>query len=369
MLKTSAAVAYPGEQGFRYESVDIDAPRPDEILVKIKGVGLCHTDLLFRSGATGYPFPGVLGHEGSGIVEAIGENITKVGVGDHVLLTFRSCGACDRCNDRDAAYCRVMPALNYVGNRKDGSSALSNGQGPVTSNFFGQSSFAGHALTYERNVVVVDDDLPIALLGPLGCGIQTGVGSVLRSLDAKPGSSILIAGGGSVGLSAVMGAKIRKCDPIILLEPLASRRDLAVELGATHCINPSDEENVPDTVRAIVPLGVDNAFDTTGLPAVQADCLASMGSKATLGIVGVSPPNTRPPGEMNTLVTFGQSVKGIIEGDSDPDTFLPELVDLYRAGLLPIGKLIRTYKLSEINRAIEEQQRGACVKAVLLPDD
>lgn len=367
-MKTNAAVAYPEEPGFRYETLDIDAPQSHEILVRIKGVGICHTDLLFRSGATGYPLPAVFGHEGSGVVEAIGDDVTKARVGDGVLLTFRSCGACDRCNDQDPAYCRAMPVLNYTGNRDDGSSALSNGKGPVTSNFFGQSSFASLALTYERNVVVVDDDLPIELLGPLSCGIQTGVGSVLRSLDAKPGSSILICGGGSVGLSAVMGAKIRDCETIVVLEPLATRRDLAIELGATHCIDPSDAESISSAVKTILPMGVDNAIDTTGLPTVQAECLLSMGSKATLGLVCASPPDTRPPGDLNTLIMLGQSLKGIVEGDSDPDTFLPELMDLYRKGRLPIEKLIKTFKLSEINQAIEEQHRGDCVKAVLLPD-
>ncbi|MBY9067187.1 NAD(P)-dependent alcohol dehydrogenase [Hyphomonas sp. WL0036] len=365
-MKTDAAVAYAGKPGFSFETVEIEAPRPDEILVRVLGVGLCHTDLVFSSGAAPYPFPAVFGHEGSGVVEAVGAEVTKVSPGDSVLITFRSCGACDRCADGDAAYCRTMPLLNYTGARTDGTSALRNEAGPVASNFFGQSTFAGHAITYERNVVKVDPSLPVEIMGPLGCGIQTGAGAVIRSLAAKKGSAFLVTGGGSVGLSAVMGAKIQGCATIILVEPMESRRQLAMELGATHCIDPAAGD-VAAAVRAIVPAGVDNALDTTGIPAVQAAALACLGSKATLGLVGVSAPGTLLPGDVNTVMTFGQSIKGIIEGDSDPDEFIPELIEHFKAGRLPFDKLVRKYRLSEINQAIAAQHHGECVKAVLIP--
>lgn len=366
-MKTQAAVAYAGQPGFKYETVEIEAPRDDEILVRVLGVGLCHTDLVFSSGAAPYPFPAVFGHEGSGVVEAVGKDVKKVKAGDSVLITFRSCGVCDRCAAGEAAYCRTMPMLNYMGRRMDGTSAFSNEAGPVSSNFFGQSSFAAHALTYERNVVKVDAGLPVEIMGPLGCGIQTGAGAVMRSLAAKKGSAFLVTGGGSVGLSAVMGAKIQGCATIILVEPMESRRQLAMELGATHCIDPATTDDVSAAVRTIIATGVDNALDTTGIPAVQAAALASLGSKATLGLVGVSAPGTPLPGDINTVMTFGQSIKGIIEGDSDPDTFLPQLIEHFKAGRLPFDKLVKTFPLSQINEAIAAQHQGACVKAVLLP--
>ena len=366
-MQTQAAVIYSGQPGFKYETVEIEAPRADEIFVRVLGVGLCHTDLVFSSGAAPYPFPAVLGHEASGIVEAVGAGVQKVKAGDSVLITFRSCGACDRCGAGDAAYCRTMPMLNYTGRRTDGSCALSNEAGPVSSNFFGQSTFAGHAITYERNVVKVDASLPVEIMGPLGCGIQTGAGAVMRSLAAKKGSSFLVTGGGSVGLSAVMGAKIQDCATIILVEPMESRRQLAMELGATHCIDPAKTDDLVAAIRAIVPMGLDNALETTGVPAVQAAAFASLGSKGTLGIVGISAPGTPLPGDIGTLMTFGQSVKGIIEGDSDPDEFLPELIEHFKAGRLPFDKLVRTYPLSQINEAIAAQHHGDCVKAVLIP--
>ena len=243
-METQAAVVYPDDRTFKVETVDIDAPREDEILVKIAGVGLCHTDIVFASGAAGLQLPAVLGHEGSGVVDAVGSAVTKVQPGDRVAITFRSCGTCDRCLSGDAAYCRTMPMLNYIGSRMDGTKALHSGNSDLSSNFFGQSSFAAHALTYERNVVKVPDDLPLELMGPLGCGIQTGAGGVMRSLAAHKGSSILILGGGAVGLSAVMGAKIQGCAKIMILEPKAERRELAKELGATHAIDPAAEKDL-----------------------------------------------------------------------------------------------------------------------------
>ena len=368
-MQITAAVKYADRDSFSIEQLELEPPRAKEILVKIAGVGLCHTDIVFSGRADGYPFPAVFGHEGSGVVLAVGEAVTKVVPGDAVAISFRSCGDCDRCDSHDPAYCRTMPMLNYTGAREDGSTSLSGPSGAVASNFFGQSSFASHALTYEENVVKVDDDLPLELLGPLGCGIQTGAGGVMRSLAAKKGSSILIMGGGPVGLAAVMGAKIQACGTIILLEPQANRRELAKEFGATHVIDPNETPDLVDAVRNIVPLGLDYAFDTTGIPEVLQSAMGCLGSMGTLGVVGITPPGTPIPGELSGLMMYGQSVRGIIEGDSDPDTFIPELLEYFREGRLPFDRLIKTYPLSKINEAISDQHAGRCVKVVLTPDD
>lgn len=365
---TIAAVAYSDETEFRFENVSIESPRSDEVMVEIKGVGICHTDLVFRSGNIPYPFPAVFGHEGSGVVQSVGDQVSKVKVGDYVLVTFRSCGDCNRCKQDDAAYCHNMPLLNAIGSREDGSSALSNKDGSVASNFFGQSSFAAHAITYERNLVQVDKRLPIELLGPLGCSVQTGAGSVMRSLAALRDSTIVIAGGGSVGLCAVMGAVIQQCSTIIVIEPMQSRRELAKELGATHCIDPTAVEDSVKAILDIEPLGVDNALDTTALAPVQKVLFKCLGSKGTLGLVGIGADDFALPCTVNDLFAGGKTIKAIVEGDSDPDSFLPELVEHFQAGRLPIDRLITKYKLSEINQAIADQHSGACVKAVLIPD-
>lgn len=364
-MKITAAVAEGTGKPFALKAVELGAPKDDEILVRVVGVGVCHTDIVFKEGQMIAP-PAVLGHEGSGIVEAVGAGVTKVTVGDRVAMTFRSCGACQRCDSGDAAYCYTMPMLNYAGRRTDGSTPLTCEGVDVGSNFFGQSSFATHALTYERNVVKVPDDIPLEIIGPLGCGIQTGAGGVMRSLACPAGSTLLVTGGGPVGLSAVMGGKIQGCSTIILVEPHEARRKLALEFGATHVIDPNEAKDLAAAVRAILPIGVDYAFDTTGLPAVQAAVMGALAPKGVFGIVGISPPGTPLPGDVNTAMTFGHSVKGIIEGDSDPDVFLPELMDHFRAGRLPFDRMIRTFPFDQINEAIAAQHHGECIKVVLV---
>lgn len=367
-MRIVAALATGPGQPFELREVDLDEPRSDEILVKIVGVGVCHTDLVFQQAGMIAP-PAVLGHEGSGVVEKVGAAVTKVAPGDRVALTFRSCGHCSRCDRGDAAYCETMPMLNYAGMRPDGSKAIHAEGADIASNFFGQSTFATHALTYERNVVEVPEDLPLALCGPLGCGIQTGAGGVMRSLACEAGSSLLITGGGPVGLSAVMGAKIQRCGAIILVEPHAARRDLALEFGATHVIDPGARDDLAAAVREIAPIGVDYAFDTTGVPAVHAAVMAALAPKGVFGLVGIAPPGTPLPGEVNIAMTFGLTVKGIIEGDSDPDVFLPQLMEHHRRGDLPFERMITTFPFHRINEAIAAQQRGECVKVVLLMPD
>ena len=364
-MKIRAAVTQGPGQPFLLQEAELEGPREDEILVKIIAVGVCHTDLVFKDGNL-IPAPAVLGHEGSGIVERVGATVHKVAPGDRVAISFRSCGHCARCASGDPAYCHTMPLLNYIGMRTDGSRALSIDGAPVAGNFFGQSSFATYAITYERNVVKVPDGLPLELAGPLGCGIQTGAGGIMRSLAATPGSSLLITGGGAVGLSAVMGARIRGCATIIVVEPHAARRNLAREFGATHVLDPREASDLATAVRAIVPTGVDYAFDTTGAPAVQQAVMATLAPKGVFGIVGVTPPGTPMPGDMNTVMTFGHTVVGIIEGDSEPDVFIPELVKLYLEGRLPFDRMITTYPFEQINEAIAAQHHGDCVKAVLL---
>jgi aryl-alcohol dehydrogenase len=215
-MRIQAAVTPAAGADFELTTIDLDGPREDEILVRIEAVGLCHTDLVAQAGSW-IPLPGVLGHEGAGVVEEVGGRVTKVVAGDRVVLTFRSCGRCPNCNKGLPAYCHTAQDLNYTGARLDGSTCLSQDGNRIASNFFAQSSFATHCLTYERNVVKAPAAVPFELLAPLGCGVQTGAGAVLRSLDCEPGSSLLVLGGGAVGLSAVMAAVLRNCSPLIVV--------------------------------------------------------------------------------------------------------------------------------------------------------
>lgn len=368
-MKITAAVATAAQAPFVMRDLELEAPRAGEVLVRIKGVGLCHTDLIARDQFIPIPLPVVLGHEGAGIIEAVGADVDDLQPGDPVVLSFSSCGTCPRCDEALPAYCQSFPGLNYSGRRPDGSSPLKMDGQDISAAFFGQSSFASFALAARRNVVKVARSAPIEMLGPLGCGVQTGAGAILRSLKCPAGSSLAIFGGGTVGLSAVMAAKIAGCNPIIVVEPVEARRRLAIEFGATHTIDPKAEQSVPGAVRRAAPAGVDFAFETSGLVPVVEAALASLGSHGTLGIVGVPPkPEDALSINLASVITFGHQIKGIIEGDSDIETFIPYLVDLHTAGKFPFDRMIRTFPLSEINAAVKAHHDGSCIKAVLIPD-
>jgi aryl-alcohol dehydrogenase len=364
-----AAITKEANGPFVIEPIEIEAPRAGEVLVKIAAVGICHSDLAFASGLMGSPFPFVFGHEGAGVIEAIGEGVTKVAVGDKVLLTFNSCGRCAMCDSHDPAYCHDFPLMNFAGIRPDGSTPLSQNGAPVSGNFFGQSSFASHSIANERNILKVDADADLAALAPLGCGIQTGAGAVMRSLEATKGSTLIVLGGGAVGLSAVMGGVLQGCSTIILIEPQAERRALAQTVGATHVIDPVAGD-ATEAVRAILPGGAQYIVDTSGNTAALQATIGMLAHKGKLGMISV-------PSAVDAVIavpvipalTLGFSVHGICEGDSDPDVFLPELIAHMKAGRLPIDKFTKTYKFDQINEAIADAHSGKCIKAVLTFDN
>lgn len=370
MTEARAAIAHQPGGDFTVEPIEVDVPRAGEVRVAIKGVGLCHTDLVFRDQLAPFALPGVLGHEGAGIVEAIGEGVDGLSVGDEVVVGFSSCGSCPRCDEHLPSYCQNFVPLNYAGMRlEDGSTAYVKGGERLTSHFFGQSSFSTLTVTRASNVVKVDTSkVALELLGPLGCGFQTGAGGVMRSLAAQAGSSITIFGGGPVGLAAVMGAVIQGCSTIILVEPIAARRDVALELGATHVIDPAATADLTAALRAIVPLGVDFAFDTSGIVPVIEAGLAALGAHGAIGLVGVpSKGDAAISVNIAALMTPGLRIIGIIEGDSDPQSFIPELIAHHAAGRFPFDRLIKTFPLDQINEAIAAQARGECIKVVLIP--
>jgi aryl-alcohol dehydrogenase len=368
-MEAIAAITKEANAPFVIEPIEVEAPRAGEVLVKIAAVGICHTDLAFLSGLMGSTFPLVLGHEGAGIVEAIGEGVTKVAVGDKVLMTFNSCGACPSCADHAPAYCHQFPLLNFAMIRADGSSPLSQNGNVVGGNFFGQSSFASHAIANQRNILKVDADADLAAMAPLGCGIQTGAGAVMRSLAAKKGSSLVVIGGGAVGLSAVIGGVLQGCSTIILIEPQGERRAIGQSVGATHVIDPMAGD-AAEAVRAILPGGANNIVDTSGNMGALQGATNMLAHKGKLGMIAV------PPAVDSALalpvipaLTLGYSVQGICEGDSDPDVFIPELIAHMKAGRLPIDKFTKTYKFDQINQAIDDAHHGKCIKAVLTFDN
>ncbi|MGE0487089.1 MAG: NAD(P)-dependent alcohol dehydrogenase [Gammaproteobacteria bacterium] len=368
-MQTIAAVARAAGAPFTIETLELEAPRADEVLVRIVSAGLCHTDLAARDQMIPVPLPIVLGHEGAGVVEAVGAGVTDLAVGDHVALSFAACGSCGNCTGGVPGYCHSFMPLNFGGARADGSHALTNGDEAVASHFFGQSSFATRAVVNRRNAVKVRSDAPLELLGPLGCGVQTGAGSIMCALGCEAGSSLLVLGGGSVGLSAVLGAVVQGCSTIVVVEPQAARRALALELGATHAFDPAAGGGFAAAVRAVAPGGVDYVLDTSGRNAVIAAAVGTLAHRATMGILAVpaSADDAVLGVDVISLLGLGYRIKGITEGDVDPQAFIPRMVDLHLAGRFPFDRLVTTYPLADINRAVDDQHAGRCIKPVLLP--
>ncbi|MPT46964.1 MAG: NAD(P)-dependent alcohol dehydrogenase [Sphingobium sp.] len=364
-MKIRAAVARSPRDDFHIETLDLSDIQPDEILVRITATGLCHTDLAVRDQMLPFPLPAVLGHEGAGIVEAVGTEAEGLTPGDRVVLGFAACRNCPQCDNGQPAYCEQFTALNFGGHRPDGSTCLHSGTETISSHFFGQSSFASYAVVSARNAVKIPDDVPLEIMGPLGCGIMTGAGSVFNALHMQAGESLLVTGAGPVGLSAVMAAAAIGAGTVIISDPLASRRDMARELGATHCLHPNDGP-LPDQIRAILPKGVSCVLDTSGISNVIEAGAQALATRGRLAMVGV-PRSAEASISLNILhlLSLGAQICGVTEGNADPKSFLPYLIDLYRAGKFPFDRMIKHYPLDQINQAIADQHDGKCVKAVL----
>jgi aryl-alcohol dehydrogenase len=363
-MKITAAVVDEKSAPFELRELELEAPRSDEVLVRIVATGICQTDLHVREQEYPVPLPAVLGHEGAGVVDAVGANVSSVALGDHVILSYQACGRCRPCLQGRYPYCARGFEANFGGARLDGSNGLHNGAGPdVHGHFFGQSSFATHSLATERNVVKVPRDMPLELLGPLGCGLQTGAGAVLNSLNVPAGASVAVFGSGTVGLAAIMAAKVAGAHPVVAVDVNPTRLELARELGASHMLDPRDVD-VPDALAGIVPGGLDFVLEITALPQMlktAVDVLAPLGIAA---LIGGAPQGTEAPIDMSNLL-FGRTVRGIVQGDSIPQLFVPQLIDLYRAGDFPFDRLVRFYEFEEINQAVADTRSGATVKPIL----
>ncbi|MES2682006.1 MAG: NAD(P)-dependent alcohol dehydrogenase [Pseudomonadota bacterium] len=365
-LSATAAVLRQVGGPFVIESIDVASPRDYEVRVKMVAVGMCHTDLVARDGFP-VPMPIVLGHEGSGVVESVGSKVSTVKPGDHVVLSFNSCDTCPSCSDAKPAYCYNFLANNFSGVRPDdGTTALSQNGTQIAGNFFGQSSFGSVAVAHERNAVAIDKSLPLDIMGPLGCGVQTGAGAVVNSLGLKKGQSLAIFGGGAVGLSGLLGARAVDAGIVIVVEPNEGRRKLALELGATHVIDPKAESDVLTKIKELSGGGVTHAFDTTGIPAVIGVAMETMLPNGMLGLVAVPPPDATLPANLMSMLIRGVGAKYITEGDAKPKEFIPRMIEWYKAGKFPFDKLITKFPFAQINEAAHASEKGGAIKPVLV---
>jgi len=359
-MKIRAAVTATQGQPFDLKDVELASPKGDEILVRVVATGVCHTDTAARDLGIA-PYPIVLGHEGAGVVEQIGDNVRGMEVGDHVVLSFAHCGHCSHCLTGHPTVCERGGELNFGGVMDDGGKRLSC-DGHDVATFFGQSSFATHAVVSERNAVKVDSDVDLALLGPLGCGIQTGAGTILNRLKPGFGDSLVVFGCGAAGLSAVMAAKIAGCKNIIAVDLHESRLELAHELGATHSVNGKTEDLVGE-IKRITDGGSEFSLETTGVPMLVRSSLQVLRPLGTSAIVGLTHDVTLDV--HHDLMAEGKSMIGVIEGDAVPRVFIPRLVGYYKEGRFPFDKLIQMYDFDDIEQAFADSKSGLTVKPVL----
>lgn len=362
-MRFGAAVLRGYEDPFAVEEVILNAgPAHGEILVRIAGCGLCRTDLAVRRSAGRSPLPAVLGHEGAGVVVETGGPDTGLVPGDHVVLSFDSCGRCRSCLGGAPAYCDRFAALNLFGGRAENAARFTDGAGEALApRWFGQSSFAEYAMVPARNAVPVDASLPLELLGPLGCGFLTGAGAVLNSFGVGPGDTVAVFGAGAVGLAAVMAATAAGALVVAVdrhPERLArAERFRAVPLDAATA-------GLPGRVQRLTGGGARYALDTTGSARLINDALRSLRPTGHLGLVARL--RTALPLEPGTL-DRGRKISHICEGDAVPALLIPRLTGLWQAGLFPFDQLIRTYPLADINEAERDCDAGRVVKPVLIP--
>jgi aryl-alcohol dehydrogenase len=366
MTTTRAAVVRETSGPFTIEELELDDPRDTEVRVRMAASGICHTDAIVRDGERPTPLPVVLGHEGAGIVEAVGAAVRGVREGDHVVLSMNTCGRCPKCLAGENTYCDESWARNFGARRPDGSTAFSRSGGElVGSHFFGQSSFSQLTNADERSVVVVDPELPLELLGPLGCGLQTGAGSVINVLRPGPGSSFAVFGAGAVGLAGLLAARLIGCERIIAVDIHASRLALAEELGATDVVDARAGDVAAQIAELTGGAGVSTALDTTGIPDVLRAAVDALAVRGTLGIVGGGPPGATTPIDTSQL-NRGWTLRLIIEGDAVPQQFIPMMIRHWQAGRFPFDRLITQYPIAQINEAFADSAAGTTIKPVVI---
>lgn len=368
-----AVLALGAKQPLSVEKLELSKPQGKEVLVKVVAVGVCHTDIMTKYEGL-CQFPMVLGHEGVGIVESVGEEVAGLTPGQRILMSYDSCGHCPQCDDKLPSYCNDHGSLNFSGTRPDGrlTHSFSDSGEAIYGSFFQQSSFANYALCHESNATVLDDDLPLPLMAPLACGVQTGAGTVMNTLSVKPNTTIAIFGCGCVGLSAVMAAKAVGAKHIIAVDLNQDRLDTALEIGATATVNPSElhgEKSVIEAVQSLSDGSCHYAIDTTGVPAVLRQAFDCCGPLGVTAMIAPGVPGTEVSIEMMGLLP-GKSLRGVVQGDSLTAEFVPKLIALWREGKLPLERFVSYYRsIDQLPTAFEDMKAGRVIKPVVIIDE
>jgi Zn-dependent alcohol dehydrogenase len=363
-MRITAAVVAEQDGPFVLQPLELDGPGQGEVLVELVATGICHTDGLARHGDLPFPLPGVLGHEGAGRVAAVGAGVEGFAEGDPVVIGWPFCGSCKNCRAGEPRYCLRLGEVLVGGGRLDGSSVLHREDGStVSSHFFGQSSFASHALTTARALVPVPADLPIELMGPLACGISTGAGAVFNTVRPHVGASIVVFGVGTVGLAAVMAARNSAATRIIAVDRHPSRLALAQELGATDIVDASVDDPI-SAVHDICDGPADFALECTGVISVLRQAADSVGMLGTCVLIGGAPQGAEfVLDHLSTL--WGKRIVGVLGGGGRSIELVTALMDLYVQGRFPFDRLVSYFSLDEIETAMQASYAGDVVKPVI----
>jgi aryl-alcohol dehydrogenase len=363
-MRITAAVVEERDGPFHLEELEVDEPGPGDVLVRIVASGVCHTDAVAVHGDVPHPLPGVLGHEGAGVVEAVGPGVEGIREGDRVVIGWPWCGSCRSCLDGQPRYCLHIGQLAFGGVRLDGTNAYHRLDGsPIAGHFFGQSSFATHSLTRANALVPVPPDTPLELLGPLACGLSTGAGAVLNVLRPGPGASLVVYGVGSVGLAAVMAARLSPATTIVAVDRLPARLRMAKELGATDVVNAAETDPVK-AVQEICGGLADFSLDCTGSMVALRQAADSVGIRGVCGLIGAGPAGAEFVLEHLTTL-WGKRILGILGGEGRSTVLIGALIELNRQGRFPFERLVTRFPLERINDAFEAAHAGGVLKPVL----
>lgn len=373
-MKTRAAVLremgratpYAQSRPFSIETLTLNDPGPGEVLVQIASAGLCHSDLSVIDGSRPRPMPMVLGHEASGVVRALGPGTRGIEVDDHVVFSFMPiCGVCAMCSVGRPALCERGAQTNAAGTLLSGARRLADADGQPVSHHLGVSAFAEYTVAAQESLVVIDRAFPLDLAALFGCAILTGVGAVITTARVEAGASVAVFGLGGVGLSAVMGAKLAGAHPIVAVDLLASKRELALTLGATHAVDASGGDAATQ-VRAITGGGAHYAFEVVGSERVLAEAYAATRRGGTTVTVGLPGPQKMLSVPAVTITAEERVIRGSFMGSAVPRRDLPRLMGLYQAGALPVDALLtRTIALDAINEGFDALASGAAVRQLI----
>lgn len=363
-MQIQAAVVRGKGMPYNIETVELADPQPDEVIVRVVATGICQTDVHGRDDYYGTPFPCVFGHEGAGIVHRVGAQVKNVAVGDHVIMYSPGCGSCQPCQQKLPGYCFGARQIKMSGLLRNGKHPISQNGQPIHGAFFQQSSFATYSLCTAGNVVRVPKDVPFEELAAFPCGVNTGAGAVFNVLKPKAGESFAVFGAGTVGLAGMMAAKIAGCSTIVAVDLHDSRLALARELGATHTFNARSADPIAEIKRLTGGHGAQHVLEAAGEPKALRQAVDSTATLGTCCLVGSARPKVEVTLEM-VSIQWGRTVRGCIQGDAPGDEFIPQLIEYYRQGKMPVNKLVTAYEFKDINKAVEDAVSGRTIKAVL----